>query len=131
MNYYTSSSENKSVIFPGDFNVDLTKYGNHYPTKLFLDSLSSNCFFLILRSQLEWNNFSKTIINNIFSNKLIENTTSSNLAATISHRLLQFIILPYNFSNLPCSKSNIFERDWSILSKKTLHWTIFLSNGFL
>ena len=38
-------------------------------------------------------------INNIFSNRLIENTILGNLTATTSHHLLQFIILPSIFSN--------------------------------
>ena len=47
------SSENKSAIFLGDFNVDLIKYDNHHPTDEFLDSLSSICFFLTLHNHLE------------------------------------------------------------------------------
>ena len=38
-------------------------------------------------------------INNIFSNRLIENTILGNLTATTSHHLPQFIILPSIFSN--------------------------------
>ena len=37
--------------------------------------------------------------NNIFSNRLIENTILGNLTATTSHHLPQFIILPSIFSN--------------------------------
>ena len=57
--------------------------------------------------------YNKTLIDNIFSNTLIENTTSGNLTATISDHLPKFIILPNVFSNPPSNKSNIYERDWS------------------
>ena len=57
--------------------------------------------------------YNKTLMDNIFSNTLIENTTSGNLTATISDHLPKFIILPNVFSNPPSNKSNIYERDWS------------------
>ena len=56
---------------------------------------------------------SKTLIDNIFSNTLIENTILGNLPAAISDHLPQFIILPNIFSNPPSKKSNTYERDWS------------------
>ena len=38
---------------------------------------------------------------------------SGNLTATISDHLPQFAIIPNMFGNIPGSKSNIYERDWS------------------
>ena len=99
------SSENKSVILLGDFNVDLMKYDNHHSTNEFLDSLSSHLFLPHITQPTIMRDSSKTI-DNIFSNTLIENTISSNLTATISDHLPQFIILLNIFSN-PLS------RDWS------------------
>ena len=100
------SSENKSVILLGDFNVDLMKYDNHHSTNEFLDSLSSHLFLPHITQPTRIRDSSKTLIDNIFSNTLIENTISSNLTATISDHLPQFIILLNIFSN-PLS------RDWS------------------
>ena len=54
---------------------------------------------------------SKTLIDNIFSNALIENTVSSNLTGTISDHLPQFIIFPNIFSNPTSNKPSIYERD--------------------
>ena len=107
------SSENKSVILLGDFNVDLMKYDNHHSTNEFLDSLSSHLFLPHITQPTRIRDSSKTLIDNIFSNTLIENTISGNLTATISDHLPQFIILPNIFSNPPSNKSNIYERDWS------------------
>ena len=107
------SSENKSVILLGDFNIDLMKYDNHHSTNEFLDSLSSHLFLPHITQPTRIRDTSKTLIDNILSNTLIENTISDNLTATISEHLPQFIILPNIFSNPPSNKSNIYERDWS------------------
>ena len=109
------SSENKSVILLGDFNVDLMKYDNHHSTNEFLDSLSSHLFLPHITQPTRIRDSSKTLIDNIFSNTLIENTISGNLTATISDHLPQFIILPNIFSNPTSNKSIIDERDWSNL----------------
>ena len=68
---------------------------------------------------------SKALIDNIFSNTLIENTISGNLTATISDHLPQFIILPNIFSNPPSNKSNIYERDWSNFVQENFKWDYF------
>ena len=112
------SSESKSVILLGDFNVDLIKYDNHHSTNEFLDFLSPHLFLPHIKQPARIRDSNKTLINNIFSNTLIENTISGNLTATISDHLPQFIILPNIFSNLASNKSNICERDWSNFAQK-------------
>ena len=91
------SSENKSVILLGDFNVDLMKHDNHYPTNKFLDSLSSYLFLPHITQPTRKRDSSKTLVDNIFSNTLIENTISGNVTAIMSDHLPQFIILPNIF----------------------------------
>ena len=129
------SSENKSVILLGDFNVDLMKYDNHHSTNEFLDSLSSHLFLPHITQPTRIRDSSKTLIDNIFSNTLIENTISGNLTATISDHLPQFIILPNTFSNPPSNKSNIYERDWCnfvqenfILDYFSVDWNSLINN---
>ena len=129
------SSENKSVILLGGFNVDLMKYDNHHSTNEFLDSLSSHLFLPHITQPTRIRDSSKTLIDNIFSNTLIENTISGNLTATISDHLPQFIILPNIFSNPPSNKSNIYERDWSnfvqenfILDYFSVDWNSLINN---
>ena len=107
------SSENKSVILLGNFNVDIMKCDNHHSTNEFLDSLSSHLFLPHITQPTRIRDSSKTLIDNIFSNTLIENAISGNLTATISDHLPQFIILPNILSNPPSNESNIYERDWS------------------
>ena len=78
------SSENKSVALLGDFNVDLMKYDTHHSTNEFLDSLSSHLFLPHITQPTRIRDTTKTLIGNIFSITLIENTISGNLTATIS-----------------------------------------------
>ena len=129
------SSENKSLILVGDFNVDLMKYDNHHSTNEFLDSLSLYLFLPHITQPTRIRDTSKTLIDNIFSNILIENTISGNLTATISDHLPQLIILPNIFSNPPSNKSNIYERDWSnfvqenfILDYFSVDWNSLINN---
>ena len=107
------SSENKSVILLGDFNVDLMKHENHHSTNEFLDSLSSHLFLPHITQPTRIRDSSKALIDNIFLNALIENTISGNLTTTLCDHLPQFIILTNIFSNPPSNKSNINQRDWS------------------
>ena len=123
------SLENKSVILLGDFNVDLMKYDNHHSTSEFLDSLSSHLFPHIIQPT-RISDSSKTLID-IFSNTMIENTISGNLAATISDHLPQFIILPNIFSNPTSNKSNTYERDCSNFVQENLILDYFLLTGIL
>ena len=129
------SSKNKSVILLGDFNVDLLKYDNHHSTNEFLDSLS-HLFLLHITQPTRIRDSSKTLIDNIFSNTLIENTISGNLTATISDQLPQFIILSDVFSNPPSNKSNNYERDWSnfvqenfIIDYFSIGWNSLINNN--
>ena len=112
------SKENKTVFLMGDFNVDLLKYDKHNLTNEFLDSLSSNYFLPLILLPTRITMSSKTLIDNIFSNKISQNITSGNISASISDHLPQFSIIPEIFSNVSFPKSNIFERDWSKFDKE-------------
>ena len=111
------------------------KYDNHHSTNEFLDSLSSHLFLPHITQPTRIRDTSKTLIDNIFSNTLIENTISGHLTATISDNLPQFIILPNSLPILPSNKSNICERDWSnfvqesfILDYFSVDWSSLLNN---
>ena len=96
MNYYMSFPQKTNLL---SFLVILML------TNEFLDSSSSHFFLPHITQPTRIRDSSKTLIDNIFSNILIENTVSDNLTATISDHLPQFIILPNIFSNPPSNKS--------------------------
>ena len=101
------SKEQKSVFLLGDFNINLLNYNVHNPTNEFLDSLTSNFFFTL---HLAATSHSKAIIDNIFTNVTLPDSTSGTLTATISDHLPQFLIVSNILSNPPSNKSNLCER---------------------
>ena len=105
--------EQKSIFLQGDFNVNLLNYNEHNQTNEFLDSLASNSFIPLILQSTRITSHSNTLIDNIFSNVIHPNIVSGNLTATLSDHLPQFSIIPNIFGNIPCNKSNIYERDWS------------------
>ena len=107
------SKENKTAFLLGDFNIDLLKYDKHNSTNEFLDTLSSNYFLPLILLPTRITVSSKTLIDNIFTNKISQDVISGNISASISDHLPQFSIIADIFSNKPFPKSNVFERDWS------------------
>ena len=108
------AKEQKTDFLLGDFNVDLLKYEQHKATNEFLDSLLSSMFLPHIVQPTRITSHSKTLIDNIFSNYISQDIVfTGNLTASISDHLPQFLIAPHIFSNVPNSKTNIFERDWS------------------
>ena len=74
----------KAVFLLGDFNVDLLKCEQHKATNEFLDlSLSSNMFFPHIVQPNRITSHSKTLIDNIFSNYISQDTALGNLTETI------------------------------------------------
>ena len=93
------SKENKTIFLLGDFNINLFNYDIHPPTSEFLDFLSSHYFLLhILQPSRATTKF-RTLIDNIFCNFAVPNIISSNLTASISDHLPQFLLTPNIFFN--------------------------------
>ena len=88
-------------------------YNDHQPTNDFLDSLASEFFIPYILHPTRIASYSKTIIDNIFSNYISHEIISGNITATISDHLPQFSFVPNILSNPPTQKSNYYERDWS------------------
>ena len=94
-NYYLNplweklSKEKKTVFLLGDFNVDLSKYEQHFPNNEFLNSLASSMFFPHTIQPTRVTSNSKTIIDNIFSNIIstdnINNSNNILSSSSISH----------------------------------------------
>ena len=129
----TLSKENKTIFHLGDFNINLLNFDIHPPTNEFLDSFPSHYFLPhILRPSRVTTN-SKTLIDNIFSNKAVPNIISINLTVTISDHLPQFLVAPNIFFNASYPISNNFERDWTrfdqenfVLDYFSVEWDNFL-----
>ena len=105
------SKEQKSILLPGDFNINLLNCNDQNHKKEFLDSLASNSFIPLILQPTRITSHSNTL--NICSNVLDPDIISGNLTATISDHLAQFAVIPNMFGNILGNKSNIYESDWS------------------
>ena len=86
-------------------------YDIHPPTNEFLDSLSSHYFLHRILQPSTVTSNSKTLIDNIFSNKVVLNIISR--TGSISEHLPQFRLAPDIFLNFSYPTSNKYERHWS------------------
>ena len=113
------SKEKKQIFLLGDYNINLLNYNVHQPTNNFLDSLASNSIIPYILQPTRLTSHSKTLIDNIFLNILSSEIISGNLTSFILDFLPYFLFAPNILLNCSYNKSNIFERDWSNLIKKT------------
>ena len=116
-----SKESNKEIILLGDFNIDLIKTNTNNKSSEFLDIIYSSYLIPHITSPTRLTSRSHTLIDNIISNVITEDTISRNIN-TMSDHLGQFLILPYH-SITSNSKQEILHRNFKNFSKK-----IFLSD---
>ena len=107
------SKEQKFVSLLVDFNINLVNCDVHNPTNEFLDSLASKSLLSYILQATRITSHSKILIDNIFTNLILPDSVSGNLAATISDHLPHFLTVPNILSKPSSNKANIYERDWS------------------
>ena len=127
------SIENKNIIFLGDFNVDVSHYKSNNPTREFLDLMFSASLTPQITITTHLTVRSRTLIDNIFTNSVEENSTSGNLECCISDHLAQFLIFP-NQRVLQQNKHTKYERSYKNLDTskfknelQRIDWTTALS----
>ena len=125
---YPKNKNRKQVFLLGNFNINLLSQNDHQPTNDFLDSLASNFFISYILHPNRITSYSKTLIDNIFSNFISPDIISGNITATISDHLPQFSFVPNILSNPPTQKS-IMKDIGQNLNKKTLYLTILIKIG--
>ena len=75
----------KQVFLLGDFIIiNLLNYNDHQPTNDFLDSLASEFFIPYILHPTRIASYSKTIIDNVFSNYISHEIISGNITAGLS-----------------------------------------------
>ena len=88
------SHENKQILIMEDFNVNLLNYdGKNTPD--FLYAMFSWSYLPFINTPTRVTGYSKTLIDNIFYNKLMLNITAGNISSIISDHLIQFLIKPF------------------------------------
>ena len=109
--------ENKNVILLGDFNIDLLHCETSYATNEFLDLMFSASLTPKITIPTRLTVHSRTLIDNIFTNSVDENTISGNLECCISDHLAQFLIFPNQKVLLQNNKKN-YKRNYKNLDPK-------------
>ena len=102
--------ENKDILLMGDFNFDLLKSESNKDTSLFLDLIYNTNLFPTITSPTRLTSRSNTLIDNIFSNILADDSISGNTDFAISDHLGQFLMLPFTFK-ADCKPKNIYQRN--------------------
>ena len=111
-----SKESNKEIILLGDFNIDFIKTNTNNNASEFLDIIYSSYLIPHITCSTRLTNRIHTLIDNIISNVITEDTISRNIN-TMSDHLGQFLILPYH-SITSNSKQEILHRNFKNFSKK-------------
>ena len=77
------SHENKTIVIITDFNIDLLKYDTEKDSADFLNSMYAGFLFRYISTPSRVTPFSKTLIDNIFSNNIEDGSISGNIVTTI------------------------------------------------
>ena len=93
------SNENKAIMIMGDFNINLINYNDDKNTGNFLDTMFSQYFLPYITKPTRITRNTKTLIDNIYYNKPLNNIISGNLSNIISDHLIQFLTEPRDFSD--------------------------------
>ena len=104
------TNENKEVYIMGDFNINLLNYETNKQTSGFLNNMYENGFSPYINIPTRITPRSKTLIDNIFTNKLDEQIISGNITSTMSDHLIQFLIKPKEYNN--SNKQLIYRRNF-------------------
>ena len=88
------SNENKDIMIMGDFNVNLINCNDDKNISNFLDTMLSHSFLPFITTPTRITRNTKTLIDNIFYNKPLNDIMSVDLSSIISDHLIQFLIQP-------------------------------------
>ena len=80
-----------------DFTINLVNYNDDKNTGNFLDTMFSQSFLPYITTPTRITRNTKTLIDNIYYNKPLNNIISGNLSSIISDHLIQFLIEPLDF----------------------------------
>lgn len=94
------NNRKQHVYIIGDVNINLLRYNEHTNTEDYLNMLYSNNFLPLITKPTRLTDHSSTLIDHIYTNAPIQNTTSGIALADISDHLPVFCIC-----NVPTSKN--------------------------
>ena len=109
------SNRKQHVYIIGDVNINFLKYNEHANTEDYLNMLYSNNFLPLITKPTRLTDHSSTLIDHIYTNAPIQNTTSGIALADISDHLPVFCICNVSTSK---NKQIRYSRDYSSFCKE-------------
>ncbi len=106
----------KKCILAGDFNVDLTQYGEQKIVVDFFDELSTHNFRPLILQPTRVTSKSLSLFDNIFCNNIISYSSGGNLTTSISDHFSQFAQIDI-FDNICIKAKTKYGRNWRIFNK--------------
>ena len=79
------SNTNRDIVIMGDFNINLINYNDEKHTGNFLGTMFSQSFLPYITTPTRIPRNTKTLIDNIFYNKALNNNISGNLSSIINY----------------------------------------------
>ena len=101
----------------GDFNINILQYDNNKDSQEFLDKMHSNFLMPYISSPSRVTPRSQTLIDNIFSNKIEEESFSGNITNTVSDHYAQFLLLKTTIYLRGRKRGNKFEITKRLIKK--------------
>ncbi len=117
-----SVNNQKDLFICGDYNIDLLNAKKHKSTEEFVDVMFSMCLFPKITKPSRITSHSATLIDNIFTNILDNNTVSGLLLNDTCDHLPVFVVYDVNYRrvmNTDRSKYIREQKNQSMLSKLT------------
>ena len=84
----------KDFLIMGDFNIDLLNYDTSTETSDFLDEMYTSSFLPLITHPTRFGKTSQTLIDNIFTTLINNETKAGNITTVISDHFCQFASLP-------------------------------------
>ena len=88
------SNENKDIMITDDFKINLINCNDDQNTSNFLDAMLSHSFLPFITTPTRITRNTKSLIDNNFYNKPLNDIMSGNLSSIISDQLIQFLTEP-------------------------------------
>ena len=90
----SKESKNKDFVLMGDFNIDLLNYNTNNSIAEFLDKMYSSSLLPLITHPTRISKTSQTLIDNIFTTAISDESKTGNITTVISDHFCQFISLP-------------------------------------
>ena len=118
------SYENKDITLMGNFNIDILKYDTNNDSAAFLDMMYENFLLPYISSPTRVTPRSQTLIDNIFSNIIGDETVSGNITITISDHYAQFALFKNKAKSQKNKKIAKFSRNYKTFDKEMFDYDL-------